>query len=79
MKKAIQMWMVTNPFSGESVVLTTEQKDMYVKIMELQKDINGDADLTSANKSRNSKIREFDGLRNEFSDRWRKEYYALID
>lgn len=73
------IWQAINPFTGKTVILSQEQKDMYVKIKHLERDINMDPDYTANNVSRNDKIDEFDKLRYKFMKKWPTEYYALLD
>ena len=79
MNKKIQMWSVSNPFTGETKILTDVQKNMYVEIKKLEFVINSDSDWTADNKERCKLIRKFDKLREEFADKWGSIYRALLD
>ncbi len=64
-------FMVTNPWTGAMCVLNEVQKNMYVRIKELEFIINSQAKYELIN--------EFDNLRYEFAEKWNKEYMMLLD
>jgi hypothetical protein len=78
-KQQQMLFRVTNPYTGDTVILNQKATDMYVEIKKLEQEIWQDPDMGHLNQVRNQKIERFDKLRLSFRMQWSREYYALLD